>query len=91
MKATIILLSFIGLLSTSQAVVVHHRSNHRLGHRSGHRGRALGDDSTEAQDTFEMVENKKVFKDDYGKDIVDDDYVDALERMNDERLGHKKK
>ncbi len=38
-----------------------------------------------------MVENKKVFKDDYGKDIVDDDYVDALERMNDERLGHKKK
>ena len=82
MKA-ILMVGIIALLtSTTQAVNVdslhkaHHMSTHKMKHRGGSKDDlVLEGESQEAEETFELVENKKVFKDDYGKDIVDPDEI----------------
>ena len=53
----------------------------------------MADESQEAEETFEIVQNKKVFKDDYGKDIVDPDEINDWENQYDKIKGkvHKKK
>ena len=61
---------------------VMHRSHQS--HRLGHRHRSSDDlvqqeEGQEAEETFEIVQNKKVFKDDYGKDIVDPDEINEWE------------
>ena len=70
------------LTSTTQPVNVdflhkaHHMSTHKMKHRGGSKDDlVLEGESQEAEETFELVENKKVFKDDYGKDIVDPDEI----------------
>ena len=68
-------------------------------HRLGQKGKdgentddlVQADESQQAQETVELVENKKVFKDDYGKDIVDPDVVGDWAQQYDRVKGKRVK